>query len=260
MTFFLSKFLWLLINPFNIFIYILLLVIFLLILKKNKTALVLLIFNVLFILMISVFPLGNFLLFQLEKKFHNVDPVTVKIDGILILGGASNPYLSSIHKQLIFNNSSERLIESIKLIKKYKDAKVVFSGGLGDINYPNLDHAKVAKDLFDSMEINTTEIIFENKSKNTYENIIFSKKIANIKKNEKWLLVTSAFHMNRAMLIANKHGLNLIPYPVDFRLSKNFNFKPTLRLIGNLKSLDMSLREWTGLFAYYLMGRSSGVY
>ncbi len=229
-------------------------------LKKQKIGLTVLIFNCVFLLIISILPIGKFLLYQLEKKYHNYTLMPKKVDGILILGGASNPYLSQEYERIILNNSSERLIEAIILIKKYKDAKIIFSGGLGDINYPNLDHAKVARDLFISMGVDVTKILFENKSRNTYENILFSKKVADIKDNEKWILITSAFHMNRAMLIAKKHKWKLKPYPVDFRLPKEFNFKLSFSLLSNIRTLNMSLREWVGLLAYYLMGRTSGIY
>ena len=81
------------------------------------------------------------------------------------------------------------------------------------------------------MGLDTNRLIFENSSRNTYENILFSKKIIIPKKNEKWLLITSASHMKRAQLVAEKNNWNFIPYAVDFKNLKNFKFIFNLNLL-----------------------------
>jgi len=116
------------------------------------------------------------------------------------------------------------LVESITLIKKYKEAKVIFTGCSGSINKPKMDHARIAKQFFMQMGLDTDKIIFENKSRNTYENVLYSKNIAKPKKNEKWIVITSAFHMNRAIFIGEKNDWTLIPYAVDFTHPKKFKF------------------------------------
>ena len=76
--------------------------------------------------------------------------------------------------------------------------------------------------------MDTQRIIFENTSRNTYENILFSKDIVNPTKNENWLLITSAFHMKRAILVGKRHEWNFIPYAVDFKTSKKLNLNLVL--------------------------------
>ena len=80
---------------------------------------------------------------------------------------------------LTFNNlkdgSSERLVESVFIIKKFDKAKVIFSGGSGVLNRPDLGHSDVAKFFYKKMGLDTNRLIFENSSRNTYENILFSK-------------------------------------------------------------------------------------
>ena len=78
------------------------------------------------------------------------------------------------------------------------------------------------KSFYKNIGIEIDQIIFEDQSRNTYENIIYSKKIANPKINENWLLITSASHMKRALLIADKNNWDLIPYAVDFKNIKEF--------------------------------------
>ena len=259
MSFFLSKFLWYFINPFALFIFLFCLSFIFLILNKTKIYVILFSISFIYILFISIFPIGKFGIYLLEKEFHTRTEYPYKIDGILILSGATNPYLSNEYNSIEINGSAERLIESVFLINKHKEAKIIFSGGSGSINFNKLTHSKIAKKFFEKMNVDNGQIIYENKSRNTYENIVFSKKIAMPKKNESWLLVTSAFHMKRAILIAKKQNWKLIPYPVDFYQPKQISFKPSINMFSNLSTFQMAFHEWLGLFSYYILGRTNRI-
>ena len=189
-------------------------------------------------------PIGSYLIYNIEKEYHSYIKPPDQVDGILILGGATNPLLYNEYDQISLNGSSERLVESVFIIKKFDKAKVIFSGGSGILNSPNFDHAQVAKSFYKKIGIEIDKIIFEDNSRNTYENIIYSKKIANPKINENWLLITSASHMKRALLIADKNNWKLIPYAVDF---KNINFDSSvtdllLPVISASSSVNTELR------------------
>ena len=108
--------------------------------------------------------------------------------------------------------------------------------------------------------MDTQRIIFENTSRNTYENILFSKNIVNPTKNENWLLITSAFHMKRAILVGKRHEWNFIPYAVDFKTSKKIKFKPSFNLLSNLSSFQKASHEWLGLLSYYFMNRIERIF
>ena len=258
MSFYLSKILWLIFSPFNLLIYIFFISFILFFLKKKKISYFLFFISFCIFNIFSVFPLGKFLIYNLEKNYHDFI-IPENVDGILILGGATNPFLTDQFNQINLNNSSERLIESIKLIKKYNNAKVVFSGGLGSIEYPKLSHAKVAERFFTELGLPINKIKFEYKSRNTYENILFSKKIVKPKQNEKWILITSAFHMNRAMFIGEKNNWNFIPYAVDFRQPKKIHLIPNLNFMENISQLQLGAHEWIGLVSYYFMGRTKRI-
>jgi uncharacterized SAM-binding protein YcdF (DUF218 family) len=208
----------------------------------------------------AVMPTGSYLNYLLEKNYHSINYLPAKIDGILILSGATNPYLTKEHNQISLNGSVERLTESIILVKKYPDAKIIFSGGSGSLKYPDLNHTLVAKKFFNTMGINSNKIYYDNKSRNTYENILFAKKIANPKKNEKWLLVTSASHFSRSLGVAEKLEWKLIPYAVDFNKPKKFSWKFSIDLLSNLSEFEKASHEWIGLIAYYLMGRTAKMF
>ena len=259
MSFFLSKFLWYFVNPFSLFIFLFFLSFIFLILKKTKIYLVLFSISLIYILLISILPIGKLGIYFLEREFHTRIEYPDKIDGILILSGATKPYLSNEYNSIEINASAERLIESVFLIRKHQKAKIIFSGGSGALKFSKLTHAKVAKKFFEKMNVDNGQIIYENKSRNTYENIIFSKKIAMPNKNESWLLVTSAFHMKRAILIAKKQNWKFIPYPVDFNQPKKISLKPSIDMFSNLSTLQVAFHEWLGLFSYYILGRTKKI-
>ena len=256
MSFYLSKILWLIVNPFNIFIFITLFTMFLYFINFRRLSLIIYLINFIFIALISFLPIGSYLTYIIEKEFHTNTKFPQQVDGILILGGATNPLLFKEFDQISLNGSAERLVESVMIIRKFEKAKVIFSGGSGIINRSDLGHSQVAKLFYKKIGVDINKIFFEDKSRNTYENIIYSKKIAKPKKNENWLLITSAFHMKRALLIAEKNNWKLIPYAVDFKNIKEFKLTPNLNLLSNLNSFQSGLHEWLGLVSYYLMGRT----
>ena len=256
MSFYLSKILWLIVNPFNIFILITLFTMFLYFINSRRLSLIIYLINFIFIALISFLPIGSYLTYIIEKEFHTNTKIPERVDGILILGGATNPLLFKEFDQISLNGSAERLVESVMIIRKFEKAKVIFSGGSGIVNRSDLGHSQVAKLFYKKMGVDINKIFFEDKSRNTHENIIYSKKIAKPKKNENWLLITSAFHMKRALLIAEKNNWKFIPYAVDFKNIKEFKLTPNLNLLSNLNSFQSGLHEWLGLVSYYLMGRT----
>ena len=122
---------------------------------------------------ISFFPVGNYIIHIIEKEYHLSTNIPENLDGILILGGATNALMFKEFNQISVNGAAERLIESVQVIKKFKNSKVIFSGGSGIINRPDLDHSQVAKSFYKKIGFKENRIIFENNSRNTFENIIY---------------------------------------------------------------------------------------
>ena len=260
MSFYLSKIIWLILNPFNLFVFTTLFSIFLYYINLRRISLIIFLTNFIFIVLISFIPIGSFLIYKIEKEYHSNIKIPERVDGILILGGATDPLLFKEYDQISLNSSAERLVESVMIIKKFEKAKVIFSGGSGVVNRPDLGHSQVAKSFYKKIGIEINKIIFEDDSRNTYENIIYSKKIADPEISENWLLITSASHMKRALLIADKNNWKLIPYAVDFKNIKKFKLIPNLKLLKNLNSFQQGSHEWLGLISYYLMGRTDKVF
>ena len=260
MTFFLSKILWIFFNPINIILFIFFLGFLLRRMKFFKASNTIFVLSFFLFFISGITSTGSYLTFLLEKKYHNKLDFPQNIDGIIILGGATNPYLSKEYNQIIVNGSAERLIESSFLIKKYPNAKIYFAGGSGSLDFSKLSHSTVAKKFYENYNIDTEKFIFDYKSRNTYENILYAKEKFNPKKNENWIVITSAFHLNRAISIGEKLDWKLLPYGTDYRVPKKFKWKISLDFIDNLSNFKFASHEWTGLIAYYMMGRSSKIY
>ena len=140
------------------------------------------------------------------------------------------------------------------------NVKIIFAGGSGSIFDQELTHADVARNFFEQLNINTEKIIFESKSRNTYENIFYSKKLAKPSLDENWIIVTSASHMIRATNIGKKLGWKFIPYAVDFQAGKKIIWIPSIYFLTNMNRFNSSSHEWIGLIAYYIMGRTNKIY
>ena len=259
MVFSLSKILWLLLSPLNLIIFGFLISFIFKIIKVKFLKIFFFYFSFIIFIISTFLPTGSYLNYLLEKNYHYSNSYPDSIDGILILGGATNPFLTNEYGMVSLNASAEILYEFFNLINKYPDSKVVFSGGSGSLEFPNLGHSDSVKILFKNIGININKIYFENKSRNTYENILFSKQLIKPKINEKWIVVTSASHLNRTIYIGEKLQWNLTPYAVDFNNSKEFVWSFNSNFIGNLNQFHNATHEWLGLISYYLMGRSSRI-
>ena len=108
--------------------------------------------------------------------------------------------------------------------------------------------------------IASSRLLMERGSRNTLENAEFSKAIVNPKPGERWLMVTSAFHMPRAVGLFRKAGFEVEAYPVDWKVGKGNDIFTFSNLAGDgLGRADTAVREWMGLIAYRLAGRTDAL-
>ncbi len=252
MYFYLSKILAPLLNLTNLIFLFIILGNLLNVFYKKKIIKIFVIFNIILLLTISILPIGKFGLKYLEKNYL-VQQELNNIDNIIILAGSENIYLSSITKKLNLNNNSERLIASIKLANENTNAKIYFLGGDGNLLKHKIDETTVAKNFYNDVAFNTTRVNFINNTRNTIENLTELKKIIDLDKNN--VLITSAFHMKRTMLIAKQLNITLTPYAVDFRHGDHFsfiNFYQNFKISSNLRSADIFFREFIGILAFKL--------
>ena len=119
-----------------------------------------------------------------------------------------------------------------------------------------MKEADGAKSFFERAGLEGNKVLYERNSRNTYENAVLSRKFAGELINKQWVLVTSALHMPRAMGVFRKAGWKVVPYPVDYLTDGRKTFRLFLRPLYGLTSLNRSGREWIGLLAYFVLGRT----
>jgi uncharacterized SAM-binding protein YcdF (DUF218 family) len=204
-------------------------------------------------------PLGNVLLYPLEQRFAPWDakaPPDAIVDGIVILGGSIDPDLSVSHRVPIVRSAADRIIAAAVLARRYPNARILFSGGSANLISNDAREADYAVEIFESLGIAKSRVIIERASRNTYENAVYSKALVTPKPGERWLLVTSAFHMPRAVGLFRKVGFAVEPYPVDWRAGGQDDLWSFGYLSSDgLNRTDTAVREWIGLLAYWLRGR-----
>jgi uncharacterized SAM-binding protein YcdF (DUF218 family) len=136
---------------------------------------------------------------------------------------------------------SERVTETVRLSKLYPEARILYSGGGTE--------APLGKEILIRLGVERERIIVEDRSRNTAQNARLSKIIAAPKPSDKWVLVTSAFHMPRAMGAFRAVGFPVEAAPVDFRTSRAH--------LGGSKQAMLAFREYIALFSYWLSGQSN---
>src|SRR5258706_6465420 len=196
-------------------------------------------------------PLGNWLLYPLESRFPSWDAVRGAPDGIVVLGGSIDPDLSIAHGGPVVRAAADRLIAAAALALQYPNARIIFSGGSANLISNDEKEADYAVSVFESLGISRERLIMERRSRNTQENAEFSKAIAAPKSGERWLLVTSAYHMPRSVGLFRKAGFAVEAYPVDWRVGgKEDLLRVTALLPERLDRAHIGLPELVGPSAY----------
>lgn len=208
------------------------------------------------LLLIGFFPVGEWLISPLENRFVANAALPAQVDGIIVLGGSISPRLSEVWQQAELNGSADRLSNFLYLANLYPTAQLVFTGGNGSISEQEFKAADMARILFDQLGLAERAIIYEGESRNTYENALNSKALVAPIAEENWLLVTSAFHMPRSVGIFCAQQWPVQPYPVDHYSMKGDLLRLDFSFTHNLTVLGIAIREWVGLVAYRITGKS----
>lgn len=206
---------------------------------------------------ISIFPIGELLLAPLEAKYVTQN-IPEQIDGIIILGGAESPRKTLRWNQPQLNDASERLIAATGLAMAHPEARIVYAGGNGRLLDTVAGHEHlppIAVEVLSSLGIEHERITWEDQSRNTAENAQLSFDLVQPEPGETWVLVTSAFHMGRAMASFEAAGWQgVVPYPVDYRTG-SFTGGIGWDFSSNLEDLNTAIKEWVGRLAYRWTGR-----
>jgi len=210
-------------------------------------------------LIVAILPLGTWMLLPLENRFAGAR-LPDRIDGVIVLGGAVDQFVTRARGQPAVNGNVERLLAFANLANKHPQAKLIFSGGSGEIFRQDVTEAEAARMLFRQIGLDTGRIRFEARSRNTAEGAQYSHALAKPQVGENWVLITSARHMPRAYGCFRAIGWRVVPHPVDYATEGSFRIRARFGFSGGLGGLSVGMREWAGLLYYYWLGRISSIF
>lgn len=210
----------------------------------------------LLVLVLSVWTsLGALMLNPLEERYPK-PALPQSVDGIVVLGGGFEGAINLARGGYELNSGGDRFVEAAILARRFPSAKVVVTGGTGAVLLNGEGDADTAPRLLTALGVEPERLILENRSRNTYENAVFTRRMVSPQAGQTWLLVTSAFHMPRAKALFNKAGFTTLAWPVDYRTSGKEGaglFRDNAA--DSLQNTTLAVREWVGLFSYWLAGR-----
>jgi uncharacterized SAM-binding protein YcdF (DUF218 family) len=206
-------------------------------------------------------PLANALILPLEDRFPPWDSSRGAPSGIVVLGGAFETLVSTTRPDIPLNDAAERMTASAALALRYPEARIIFTGGVGSLLYGGPTEGELARRFYASLGIAAGRVTIEEESRDTAENARFTWPLAAPKPGERWLLVTSAFHMPRAIGAFRRVGFAVEAYPVDYRTRGVEDLaRPFASLGEGLRRTDVAMREWIGLVIYRIAGRTAELF
>ncbi len=207
----------------------------------------------------GILPTGQWLIAPLEARFARPSDEAIKTAaGLIVLGGTEQPGMTRSRGEPSLGFEAARLAGAAAFAHRLADKPVLYSGGYREPG--GTTQADVARDFLLGVGIAGTRLLLEDQSQDTAENAIYTQKMLGKRAAGPWLLVTSAFHMPRAMGAFQRAGMTVIAYPVAYRSSGNGVNVWNFDVAENLRICDLAMHEWIGLVAYYVTGRSDELF
>lgn len=204
---------------------------------------------------------GSVLLQGLEARFPRPASEPSDLRCMIVLGGGFETEVTTARGGFEINQAGDRFIEALRLAQAHPQARILVSGGDGSLSGSYEGDAAVSGRFFTTFGIAEDRLISETQSRTTFENVVNTRILLEKQGLSRCLLVTSAFHMPRAVGLFRKLGLDVVPWPTDYRTSGRTRLgldftQPAL----NAQQTTTALREWNGLLGYYLAGRTHAFY
>ena len=174
----------------------------------------------------------------------------------ILLGG-----LSGYDKNQVghFSGACDMFIETVILYKQGIIKKIVVSSGSAYLFIKAPGEADFLYEKLLASGIPAKDILIENKSRNTFENASFSKHILDsLHLQGPYVLISSAFHLHRALQVFDKAGIKVVPYPCAFNATeKIYSWDdyvwPSLDVLMSWGGL---IKEYVGVVMYKITGKA----
>jgi uncharacterized SAM-binding protein YcdF (DUF218 family) len=170
--------------------------------------------------------------------------------GLIVLGGATDrPDVYQAHGQVPLGDAAERMTVPVGLMRQHPQLQLVFSGGEGRLFATGVSEAQLAKVFYEEQGADMSRVSLEGASRTTRENARQVATLLGERCQQPWLLVTSAWHMPRAMAEFEAVGCKVTAYPVDFRTGAATDWTE-YSLAHSLLRWQTALHEWLGGWVY----------
>ncbi|MDH4982946.1 YdcF family protein [Hyphomicrobium sp. D-2] len=259
--YYISKLFWGMSRPGMLLVLLLTVGLLLLATRFQRTAKGLLIAALALLVIGGISPLSTWMIVPLEERFHRPALGDRPIDGIIVLGGGEEARIAAGRGVHGLSGSGERITEAVELARRYPAAKVVYAGGVTEILRQPVSIAEAGGAVLRGLGIGDDRLILEGASRNTWENARFTRDLVQPKPGERWVVVTSAWHMPRAIGNFRKAGFDVEPWPVDYRtLGWGDMWSPIDNPVQGLNLVDIAGKEWIGLVFNWLSGRTDALF
>lgn len=203
------------------------------------------------ILYVFCIPFTAKLILQPLESFYY--PEYHKVDAIVVLGGGAISGTPNVNDDTgtLGAYSSNRLLTAAQLSIKY-NIPIIISGGTVFKNSGN--EALISKNILSNLNIDSNNIIIEDQSRNTEENAINVIKLCSLYNFKNVYLVSSSWHLPRAMYNFNtfskSHQIRIIPFPCDYQINPyqlSYNLYDFLPQMWACESCYLAIREYLGI-------------
>ena len=253
MFFILSKIFNFFLDPLNLLIISFLL--FLLVIsgaKKNRLKGIY--WFILFWVLILHKPIPEFLVKNLEDKFSYKEETFLKLKGIIVLGGSTGSgKIAKERNDISLGPGSERVFKGLQFLQLQPQGTVIFTGFSGSLFHEGLSEAEITEKIIKALKVDSKNILFEKRSRNTFENALFIGEIIDDLAIKKWGIVTSASHMKRAIATFEKLQPEIVfdPIPVDFQTANSVYWGPG-KMQDSIDLWRIYIHETVGYWVYKL--------
>jgi uncharacterized SAM-binding protein YcdF (DUF218 family) len=261
MFFYVAKILWFVATPSNLCAFLIAAGLTLVARGRARSGLRLAGFGCVLLLALGLGPFGSWAVMPLEDRFPRFADDGRPIDGIVVLGGAVYTDISAARGQLATGQAGERILALADLARRYPGARLVYSGGSGNmLGADDRVEAELIAEAAGMLGIVPGRLVVEGQSRTTWENAVNTRALVGPMSGERWLLVTSAWHMPRAVGCFRQAGFPVTAYPVDYLTRGPADlWRMQGTVAAGLDRFDYALKEWAGLLAYRLSGRTDAL-
>lgn len=250
-----SKIFWALVQPLSLVLLLTLIGWVLVLLGRRRLGLTAGALGLVALVVSGFTSFGYALIGPLEDRFVRPATMPESVSTIVMLGGATAGRVSTARLVPELNEAGDRMTATLYLARLYPEAKILISGGTGLLVADGESEAETGRRFFTEQGIAPERLLLEGASRNTDENAALTKQLLGADTGT-IVLVTSAFHMPRSVGLFRKEGMEVVPWPTDYRSAGQEGFGIDMaNPVTNIETTTVAVKEWIGLFAYHWTGR-----